>query len=63
MQEQSGVTSLAWLPGRLGGRLGLRCLHLAVSAGRSPGSGVRADGPGSEGLARAKSTGPPTALG
>ena len=41
LQEQSGLTSLVWLPGQLGGRLGLCCSHLAVAAGLTPGSAVQ----------------------
>ena len=63
LQEQSGMTNLAWLPGRLDGRPGHHCSRLAVLRLGSLGSGARAGGPGSKGLARAKSCSLPTATG
>ena len=58
------MSSLAWLPGQLGGRLWHRCSLLAVlRLGSVLGSAARADGPGSVGLAGAKCWGPPTATG
>ena len=56
LQGQSGVISLAWLPGRPSGRLRHRCLQLALlRLGSLLGLAHKLDGSGSEGLVWAKS--------